>query len=70
MSKQVAKTYQEVVWQLALDSAHNLLNGGYDKWPDGITTIAWIYGVSVPDIEDAMKSVEADAWKAAQKGVK
>ena len=62
------KTYDETVWKLALANANYILSGGWDKGPDGLYTIAWIYGVTAKQVLKDMKKLEKKAWTAAQKG--
>ena len=62
------KTYQETVRKLALASAHNYLSGNPNTQPDGLGTIAWIYGVKENAILRDMKKLENEAYQAAMKG--
>lgn len=62
------KTYEETVWKLALEAAHFYLSGGYNKWPDGTMTVAWIYGVTYEKLASDVNALRDKAYAAAQKG--
>ena len=58
------KTYEEAIWKLALDKAHNHYRGAVLPNAEGAETVAWIFEVSLHTVH---KDVQAMLQAACNK---
>ena len=61
------KTYQEAVFQIALKHAHAIRGGGHRSEYVGERMVAWIYGVTLEELEEAVVDQHVFAWQESAK---
>lgn len=45
------KTYEETVQRLGRQAYDKYMQGSWETWPDGVSTVAWIYGKDTGQVE-------------------